>query len=322
MSKFIVKQITKLDDLKLGDELPESDFSHATKTGKFIQFKYVRDDETKKETVVKPGIYSIQSQGSSLILNQTEFNNDLILEDFSYTKQLKTLVDCFFNKLDVYKKYGIEVPRRAAFIFGPAGSSKSTCIRKTVQEYIKDGKTAALLWATDEHEPHWVKDFIKTFKYEGVEKLIFIMEDLGGVEIANVDVPSDPSLLALLDNNEKIFKIPVYVMTTTNFPEIFASNLANRPGRFDDKIEVPFPSAEERVKLLKFFMKDDVITERALELIKSSKTKEFTPAHIKEAVIRSAIHDKTLERVIEDISTEIETYKTAFSKKGRFGINT
>lgn len=319
MAKFIVKAITDLDEVKEGDEIPESDYSHTSKLGKFVQFKYVKDDEEKRDTIVKPGIWSIESDNSQMVLRKTSFSNDLILKEFLYTEQIKDKVSRFFNKLEVYQKFGIEVPRRAALLYGPPGSSKTTGLRNVTEEFVADGKTAAIIWPTDTFEPYDVKTFVKSFQYEGVEKLIFIMEDLGGIEVQNADVPSDPSLLALLDNSEKIFKIPVYILSTTNFPAIFASNLANRPGRFDDKIEVPYPSAEYRVKLLKFFLKEEP-SEDVINLMESNKTREFTPAHIRETVIRSALHDKTLVEVITEIIQEIDIFKKAFENKSRFGI--
>lgn len=323
MGKFKVKSITPLESLKLGDEIPESDYSHTTKSGNFIQFEYIKEEDKEPDPViVKPGIWAIQTIMNQLTLVKTSFTNDSILEDFVYTEQVEKFVNFFFGKFNVYKKHGIEVPRRAGLFYGPAGSGKSTAIKKIAQKYAQDNKTAVILWATDEHDPEWVKNFVKSFKYEGVEKLIFIMEDLGGVEVGKVDVPSDPSLLAMLDNNEKIFTIPVYIMSTTNFPEVFQSNLANRPGRFDDKMEIPSPSAEHRLKLLEFFLKDDkqLLTEEVSSLITASKTKEFTPAHIKEVVIRSELHDKKIVDVINEIVAEIELFNKAFEKKGRFGF--
>lgn len=322
MAKFVVKKITPLDEVKLGDEIIESDYSHMSKSGNFIQFEYIKDDEEKEETIVKPGIWSIQTQNNQLALIKTSFTNDTILENFVYTQQIEKFIDSFFNRFHVYKKHGIEVPRRAGLFYGAPGGGKTTSLKKVANKYVADSKTAVIMWSTDVHEPDWVKNFVKCFKYEGVEKLIFIMEDLGGTEIKNVDVPSDPSLLAMLDNSEKIFSIPVYIASTTNFPEVFASNLANRPGRFDDKLEIPFPSAEHRLKLLEFFLKDeqDKITEDLKTIIASSKTKEFTPAHIKESIIRAELHDKTIIEAISEIIAEIELFNKGFEKKGRFGF--
>ena len=48
--------------------------------------------------------------------------------------------------------------------------------------------------------------------------------------------------------------------------------------------------------------------------------KEFSPAHIKECIIRAAIYDKTLIETIKEVSQEIEKYKKAFSKQKSVGM--
>lgn len=324
--KFVLAQVTNLDDMKVGEILPESDYSHLARNGRFLQFKYEESkDENDEPVIVKPGIWTIAQEGQDLCLKHAEFAKDAILEDFVYTAQVEGLVDKFFSRLDVYKKYGIEVPKRGGFLYGPPGSGKTTILIKISEKYNKDGKTAVIIYPTNKYKPYDVKDFVKTFKYEGgVEKLIFVMEDLGGIEIDKAEMPSDPSLLGLLDNTEKVFSIPVYILSTTNHPHIFLANLANRPGRFDDKIKVPHPKPEARLALLKFFLKEELnlLTEEVEKVILSSKTEEFTPAHIKEAIIRSALHDKTLSASMIEISAEIDVFKNEFNdKKGtKFGF--
>jgi ATP-dependent 26S proteasome regulatory subunit len=95
----------------------------------------------------------------------------------------------------------------------------------------------------------------------------------------------------------------------------------NRPQRIDDKIEVGFPSGESRKQLFKFFAKpDQEISEETLSLIASKACEEFTPAHIKEVFIRSAIYDYTLDKTIRLIVAEIAQYKNAFTKKSKLGL--
>lgn len=316
---FKVKTITNLDELKVGDELPESDYSHLSRNGKFVQFEYIRSTKEDTKYVVEPGIWSILPTHSGFELSKTSFTHDNILEDFVSTEEITKKADAFFSKLDVYAKFGIEVPKRGMVLYGSAGGGKTTALKKTIDKYANDKETVVIIWSTDKLEASHVKEFIKTFEYKNVKKIIMIMEDLGGVEVDQIRMQSEASLLSLLDNQEKIFKLPILIIATTNYPEIFMANLMNRPGRFDDKIEVPFPSAEQRRKLLEFFATEP-ISKEVSDLIESKKTQEFTPAHIKEIVIRSAIHDKTLEQVILEISEEINVFKAAFEKRKAMGF--
>lgn len=230
-------------------------------------------------------------------------------------------MDAFFKKLDVYKKYGIEVPKRSMLLYGVAGSGKTTATIKAIQKYVISGDTLILIWPTDKLDPYDVKEYVKTFNYEknGINKMILVAEDIGGVEVENVKMKSTSSLLSLLDNQEKTFKIPIYIIATTNFPEIFLGNLTNRPGRFSDKIEVGHPPAEFREQLFKFFAKEKADAE-SVKLIKSDKCKKFTADHIKEAVIRADVYDKTIICCVNELLSEIEYYESAFQKRKSMGL--
>jgi len=318
MSHFIVKKITDLNELKVGDVIPESDYSAVTPQNKFLQLEY-KESENTDEIEAKPGIHTLVPVPGGLDLKPTSFVQDSILQEFVYTKDIEDRINCFFSRLDVYKKHGIEVPKRNVLLYGPPGSGKSTALIKIANKYNSEGKTMVIVYPTDKVESFEVKTFIKRLAYKDVNKLILIVEDIGGVEIDQVKMRSDSSLLSLLDNQEKTFKIPTLIIATTNFPEIFLGNLTNRPGRFDDKIEVAYPSGEHRKKLLLFFTQDTA-SEEAQVLISDKKTQEFSPAHIKEAVIRSEIYDRPLHVVIDEMLKEIELYKKAFTKKKSVGL--
>jgi hypothetical protein len=257
---FKVKAKTKLADLPVGHEIQTSDFATLTPDGTFVQLEHIEEEEEIKPYDVKPGIWSIQKTMTGLKLEPTSFVEDDLLESFVSTKNITDKIDCFFDRLHVYRKHGF------------------------------DGKTAILVWGTDKVDASEVKDFVKIFRYVGVEKVIMIMEDIGGVEIDQVRIKSTASLLSLLDNQEKIFTQPIFVLATTNHPEAFLGNLTNRPGRFDDKIEVTYPPTEQRIALIKFFNKGE-ISEEILEKFRHKKYNEFSPAHIREIIIRSELHD-------------------------------
>lgn len=319
MGHFIVKKITSLADLKLDEVLPESDYSAITPDNKFVQLEYVTD-EAKQKVDVTPGIFNVQiSSTEGLVLRPTSFVNDKILEEFVHTKEIDDRIGCFFSRLDIYKKHGIEVPKRNVLLYGPPGSGKSTALIKIANKYASDGKTLVVIYPTDKIDSYEIKSFIRRFSYTGVEKMVLIVEDIGGVEIDQVKMRSDSSLLSLLDNQEKTFTLPTLIIATTNFPEIFLGNIMNRPGRFDDKIEVDYPNGEQRKKLLMFFTKDQA-SEEAQVLMTDAKTKKFSPAHIKEAIIRSELYDRPLHVIIDEMLKEIALYEKAFSKQRSMGL--
>lgn len=321
MGHYKVKKVMDLNKAVVGEQYDESDFATVTQEGKFVQFEYFEDQEKPMESYpVKPGVWVISKTMTGLILEPTRFAYDKILEELVNVQDLLTKMDCFFRNLDKYKKFGIEVPKRAALIYGPPGGGKSTNIIEVVKKYEADKATAVIVWATDKIDPRDAKDFIKTFKYEGVEKLIMIAEDIGGVEAEGQRINSQPSLLALLDNKEKTFNIPVFIIATTNHPEMFLSNIANRPGRFDDKIHVGFPSAAARSALVTFYSKNHTTSEEDIkelkEKITNKKYGEFSIAHIQEVVVRAAIYEMTYVASLDLVYNEIQTYKKMFADKG------
>lgn len=310
-----LKSKVALDDMELGTRIEESDFSTLTDAGNFCQFEYVDEDDTIEGEIAKPGIFSIIKTMAGLKLEKTEFTKDDVLKDFVNTKEVTDKIDMFFHAIPKYDKYGI-FPKRGALLYGPPGTGKTTIIAETCRKHSEEGNTFILLWHTDKIEAGDVKDFIKHLKYEGPTKMILVAEDIGGIEIDQARIRSESALLSLLDNQESTFKIPTYILATTNYPENFMGNLTNRPNRFDDKIRVGYPKSEARKQLLQFYDKEGLIDEEALVLIASKKCEEFSPAHLREVIIRSAIYSVLPTITIRAMIKEIEDYQKAFSEKG------
>lgn len=312
--KFIVKKITDLNTAEVNQELPESDYSTLTPEGKFVQLTYVEDNKDPDPFKVSPGIYSIMNNATGFYLEKTNFTTDSILEEFVNTREIEEKADCFIRNVDKYKDLGFDVATRKMLVYGPPGSGKSTAIAKVANKYNTAGKTAVIIYPTVKYEAYQVKDFIRSFSYDGVELLILVMEDVGGVEMEEVRRGADAGLLSLLDNQEKTLKIPTLIIATTNFPEVLMGSLTNRPGRFDDKIKADYPGKEGRVKLMEFFAKRQT-NEVEQALLLTSSAAGLSPAHLKEALVRSVIHEKSLELTLKEVIKEIEQYNKNFSDR-------
>lgn len=323
MGHFVVAAKNKLSEMEIGARIDESDFASLTEDGTFVQLKYNEEDDNQKAEKynVKPGIWTIIKTMTGLKLEETSFVTDRILEEFVHTKELEDKIDCFMRNIHVYAEEGIEVAARKILVFGSPGSGKTTSINKVLNKYAADKKTAVLVWTTDKFEAYQVKDLIKSFNYvDGCEKLILVVEDIGGTEIEQSRMRSDASLLSLLDNQEKTFTCPYLIIATTNYPENLMGNLTNRPGRFDDKIKMNNPPTEMRVKLFQFFAKGRE-TPEAIALIQDKKASVLSPAHLKDVIIRSRIYERPMDEIIKEMIKEVEQYTKGFAdNKGSMGI--
>lgn len=322
MGYFKLKSKINLEEINQDTILQESDYATITPEGNFVQLEYFKSNEAQQKFKLTHGSFQFcHSPSNELDLKPISFSNDAILEKFISTKEISDKINHFFNKIPVYAEMGIEIPTRKILLYGPAGTGKTTSINACCRSFMNDKETAIIIWHTSKFKPYDVKDFLSNIEYVGVKRLIFIAEDVGGTSHDDYRENSDPSLLALLDNNERSFLIPTLCLFTTNYANKFMENIGNRPGRIDDKVFVGRPVAEQRFQLLKFYGKDFVTSDN-FEMIKDKKFDCLTPAHIKDVVLRHRIYDVSIESAMLDILKEIQNYNKGFvpSKKAGMGL--
>jgi SpoVK/Ycf46/Vps4 family AAA+-type ATPase len=322
MGKFVVTKITDVETLKVGDELECSDYLFESEK-KMVQFEYKSEEASAKLTEIDalPGAYFIRKTMAGFDLIKTEFTEQHILSGIINTKNVTEKVDQFFNKISVYEKYKI-FPKRGILLYGVQGSGKSSSITEIIHKYSQMEQTMVLVWNTDMLESSDVKTVLKSLTYtkHDIKRLILVAEDLMGVEAEGRDYGSPSSLLSILDNTEKIYSVPTMIIATTNNPENFQSNIVNRPGRFDDKIHVGYPDADSRVKLMKFFSQQEDLSAELEDCLRGKSCSELTPAHLKEALIRSELRDITLIEALKAIREDSELAQKGFKEKRSLGM--
>lgn len=198
--------------------------------------------------------------------------------------------------------------RRGLLLGGLAGTGKTQVCRILCNQ-LKD---VTVLWATpkavrDEDDIAMLFDAARHYY-----PTLIIIEDIDFIGTSR-DFSQDPSLgelLNQLDGNDPNFGI--FVIATTNRPEMLDNALANRPSRFDVLIEFKLPDKESCKNLIKLFSKNMVFDkELNLENLALSM-KDLTGAQIKESIIYAklvAIHNSKEIVTIEDVLKRAASYK-------------
>jgi ATP-dependent 26S proteasome regulatory subunit len=319
---FIVRKTGKLKDLTEGKEIPESDLFHIDSEGNYFQAEYIEaeDDEDEKYEA-KPGTFNLGWRGNALALNKMEMRKRKLLTSYDNTKQIMNEAELFFKKVEegVYAQLEKD-PKRAILLYSEPGFGKTSAISQVCENFInEDEKTIVVNWPTSEVRSSEAKSFMRRVDYENCSRLIFIIEDIGGGEKEHYggERGVDSSLLDLLDGTDVTFPIPTFIIATTNHPGNLLDALADRPGRFDELIELEPPTLEERIELVEFMAKRDLSDEEKLAL---EKADGFSVAHLNEIVIRSLLKDKTYAEVVDEMNIYREKFRKQFEKKPKRGI--
>jgi ATP-dependent 26S proteasome regulatory subunit len=212
--------------------------------------------------------------------------------------------------------------KRGVLVYSSPGMGKSSTIAHFSSESLKeDPGTVVVVWPTSKIDADDVTDFLaaSTKFSKRATKMILILEDIGGSEHENRGPRGvDSGILNLLDGVSVAFKLPTFIVATTNHPENLLSSLADRPGRFDLMIELKAPAYQERIKLLEFIAKRNLSDEEK-EVFKSKDCDSLSIAHLDEIVVRSLLHGKTLKQTLREVLDHKKNVADAFEKAKKLG---
>lgn len=327
LGKFELQRSVTLKELreKTG-YLEESDFTDkVTVDGEltFLQFKFIPPEVEQSKFIMTKGAFYIESTSSGLKPRKIETRQTKVLDSAKSATEIRTRIDAFFNKLDVYREEGIENPKRGMLVHSAPGVGKTTIITKVMNDYVESHNTCVLVWPSDAVHPDDVQEFLGSdCDWSGIDRFILVIEDLGGgADVWGSGPQKSPAaLLNFLDGIEAVFKKPTFIISTTNNADAFQSNLISRPGRFDVVLGLSPPNREDRLNLIKFFAKHHYVEQingspesgssynekKLMDL-----TEGFSAAHLKEVYLRSRIDDKSMLETAAEIKKYIERLKSS-----------
>jgi len=312
---FRLKKLTSFKELADNPEMtiPLSDL--CMQNQEYIaQFEHITDDKDQK-TDIKPGVYSLVDAGSGLDLKKTEPRKRNLLTTVLNTQAILQEAKLFFSKLHIYDELD-QPKKRGVLLYSDPGLGKSAAISQFIQDAVaEDAGTVVMLWPTAEVDASDVSKFLSIQSEYTAEctRLILVIEDIGGKVHEGYGGPrqTDAAMLNLLDGIDVTFKLPSFIIATTNFPQNLLSSLADRPGRFDRLIKLSPPSYIERIQLLEFIAKRDLTSEEKTAF-KGKSTDDLSIAHLEEIVVRSRLHDKTLVQTLKEIIEHRKMFKQSF----------
>jgi len=199
--------------------------------------------------------------------------------------------------------------RRGVLIGGIAGTGK-TQICRILCNVLPDDVT--IIWATPKAlgESEKVQQLFEAARYFSPTLIVIEDIDFIGTSRDFVQNPILGELLTQLDGNDPNHGI--FVIATTNRPQYLDEALANRPSRFDVKLEFSLPNEPQRMQLVKLFTKAMKLSE-SIDCEKiAAMSDKLTGAHIREIFIYAqlkALKCNSKQIRVEDIAERIQQYK-------------
>jgi hypothetical protein len=256
-----------------------------------------------KENQMPYGIYSLVKVDftefgfRSININSDDYIdfNNVDINDFE--KKLSQ----FFDNRSKYNNLGAR-HKGATLLYGPPGSGKSTSIVHSIKNLCKDKYCFFIGKGIDLSV---LNEFKESFKGQNV---IIILE-----EVTERLGMGTEDLLNFLDGYSSWDNC--YVIATTNYPEQLPPNLANRPGRFNNLIEIKLPTDEQKTIFLE---KKGFSLEEIQKVL--PKTKEFSIDEISQLALHSKIENQPLDVYLKILEDNKKKAKSSFKGKSRMGL--
>lgn len=212
-------------------------------------------------------------------------------------------VKMFLDSQHIYEEMKVQY-RRGYLLYGPPGNGKTALIRSILTR--PEFKDAQIIWCHAILPESFREQFNSTKDLK-----ILVFEELVNQDGSNNYAVQD--FLDMLDGESSMKNC--IVIATTNYPELLAKNLADRPSRFDLTLEVGYPDKASVTKLLRMFLKDESIQTDDLDLT------ELSVAHIKEIALIHKMYGVTLAEAVDKMRQQSRKFKNHFEKPKAFGFN-
>lgn len=182
---------------------------------------------------LEAGVYDtyVDNQANVYFEKKSICIDNLILFSDSISQTIIDEINVFWERLDIFKKFGF-LHRRGYMMYGPAGSGKTSTVQLIVANLIKRNGIVLVC----ERPSNLNRALSVLRKVEPNRNIICLFEDIDSI----VDCYGESDLLSVLDGENQVDK--VLNIATTNYPEKLDKRLVGRPRRFDRLIYVDMPN--------------------------------------------------------------------------------
>ena len=198
--------------------------------------------------------------------------------------------------------------RRGLMLGGKAGTGKTQVCRILCNELPKG---VTLIWATSKslYDTELIQHLFDAARYFSPTLIIIEDIDFIGTSRNFTQNPILGELLTQLDGNDP--NDGIFIIATTNRPELLDEALANRPSRFDIQVKFELPAIKERVNLIKLFTKNMKFSEPLLYMEIARRIEGLTGAHIKEIFVYCQLKALKRDGIIstKDINDRVTYYE-------------
>ncbi len=297
----LIKQKYKLED-KI-THFSGSDIYNQVVFGGAILYGYTK--KTDKFNLMPYGIYSFTTLGDHYVgFKPLQINLDEYIKfDNSEVEILQKDVINFFNDRAIFEENKTR-HKGASLVYGPPGGGKSTAIMNLVNSPAFN-KEVYTIFIPKHMKFSYLEEFKKAFDGHNI---LIIMEEMTE-RLGN----GTEDILNFLDGYSSWNNC--YVIATTNYPEILPANLVDRPGRFNNLVEIKHPTDEQK----SFYLKSKNFEDKDINTI-LPKTKDFSLDYIAQLALQSKRKKLPLEECLKMFEENKKKVKNTFRGKPNIGL--